>query len=381
MAKVARADIAHFMRRLARGSAERVTSAAASARILAAAVPERFRGGAGQPEIILHAGGHRTGTTSIQAFILQERRTLAAQGVNVLRTGQGSNGAHHRLIQAFDGQPYGRLKMHLLEAELRQAFPRKVLLSSELAKNAVVHGRGHRLIDGLRAAGAGRVQMLLYLRSPFALANAAYAELTASLELGGEAFGDFAIRHDAGPAYRYDFFLDLAARDDVSLVVRPYSEAVRRSIVSDFEAALGVRIGAPAEPRYNSSLGPVGLEAMRLMAPWCGQMGVPARSRLAVRLRGIAGSLGEAGFWGIDPSHETLLPTADRRTEEFAQGLWAMSWREAIGEERRPLNLFDPSDAGQQALLQSTLWRMRQTAFGSGGTPHKARRSLITRST
>jgi hypothetical protein len=374
-------NIASSLLRLGRGAGTRLRTAPSLAWILLAALPARLRGEARQPQLILHAGGHKTGTTSIQAMILNARGALAAQGVHVLRTGQGRNGAHHRLIAAFDGQPLGRLATKLLQAELRHAHPRKVLVSSELAKNVIVNGRGGRLLDGLRQAGVSRVQLLLYLRSPFGLANAAYSELTASLALGGASFAEFLSGHDTGPAYRYDQFLDLARRDDMDLIVRPYSEAVRRSVAADFAQAIGVDFGQAQEPRHNSSLGPVGLEALRRIAAECAEIDAGVQSRLAISLRAIAAALPEAPFWAIDAAHEAMLETADRRTDAFARVLWGTGWREAIGEERRPLNLFDPGDHGQQALLDSTLRRMRHTAFGSGGTPHEARRSLITRST
>jgi hypothetical protein len=315
-----------------------------------------------RPEVILHAGEHKTGTTTLQAVIRRERGKLGRQAVHVLRTGQGSDGAHHRLIYFLTGQPRSTESLNWLRAELALAPPHKVLISSETAKKSIVNGDGHRLVDALRSAGAGRVRLLLYVRSPFGLANASYSGRTGRLELAGASFEDFLKSHDVAPAYRYDRFLDLAERDDVDLVVRPYSEDVRRSVVSDFAKAIGVCLDGITEPRHNGSFGPVGLEAMRLIAAQMGEIEIKLRHRLRNSLRNIARQLPEEPFWGMDPGREALLRTADSRTEAFARAVWGRGWREVIGKERRPLNVFDPADAPQRALLDSTLRHMNRAA-------------------
>jgi len=307
----------------------------------------------------LAAPSYKTGTTSIQSILPSRRRALAAQGFHVLFAGQGTDGAHHRLVFALTGDEPSRSTIALLRAELAQAGPRAVLVSSEAVKEAVVNGRGAAIIDGLRRAGAGHIRLLLYLRSPFGLASSSYSSKTSRLELAGTTFAEFVRGFDAGPAFRYDHFLDLARDRDVELVVRPYDAAARRGILDDFARTLGVALDVPTEPRRNASFGPVGLEAMRIVAAEAGPLPRPMRMRLWGPLRKIAGALEEQPFCGVDAAMEAALATADRRTEAFAQAVWGRSWREVIGEERRPLNVFDPADGEQQARLDAVLSAMR----------------------
>lgn len=332
------------------------------AAMFAAAAARRVRGRAGRPEILLHAGEHKTGTTSLQSILIAQRETLGRQGFHVLRTGQGADGAHHRLIHTLLGRLRSRTTRALLRAELAQAPPRIVVISSETVKKAVVDGEGSRVIDALRAAGAARIRLLLYVRSPFGLASSSYSSHISRLELEGATFDDFVRAQDDGPAYRYERFLDLARRDDVDLVVRPYSEAARRSIGLDFAKTLGVDLQVASEPRLNTSYGPVGLEAMRVLAAEVGPLPDAVRKRLFASVRPVARSLGEQAFWGIDESVEAALASADRRTEAFAQSVWGRGWREMIGEERRPLNVFDSSDSPQRVLLDRALRQMREIA-------------------
>ena len=350
----------HPVRRLAAGGLRRAKAAAAVTGIFAGAAASRIRGRSRPPEILLHAGEHKTGTTSLQSMLLSNRPAFEREGFHVLSAGQGPDGAHHRLIHMLLGRRPSRTTAALLRAELAQAAPRTILISSETVKKAVVEGEGERVIDALRAAGAARIRLLLYVRSPFGLASSSYSSHTSRLDLNGARFSDFLRSHGAGPVYRYDRFLELARRDDLELVVRPYSQSARRSIGSDFAEALGLALPCSNEPRHNSSYGPVGLEAMRIMSAEAGPLPDPLRKRLYMALRPIARGLGEQPFWGIDESVEAALATADRRTEEFALAVWGRGWREVIGEERRALNIFDPAEPGQQALLDLALRDMRR---------------------
>jgi hypothetical protein len=346
--------------RVAAGALRRAKAARAVAVVFAGAAAGRIGGRAARPGVLLHAGEHKTGTTSLQSMLLSEREAFERQGFHVLGAGQGPDGAHHRLIHMLLGRWRSRTTAALLRAELAQAAPRAVLISSETVKKAVVEGEGNRVIDALRAAGAGRVRLLLYVRSPFGLASSSYSSHTSRLDLGGARFAEFLPAHNSGAVYRYDRFLELAGRDDVELVVRPYSQSVRQSIGGDFAQALGIELGCLNEPRHNMSYGPVGLEALRLMTVEAGPLADPLRKRLYTALRPIARALGEQPFWGIDESREAVLATADRRTEEFAHAVWGRGWREVIGEERRALNVFDPADPGHRALLDLALRDMRR---------------------
>jgi hypothetical protein len=314
-------------------------------------------------EIILHAGDHKTGTKTIQASILSARKRLAAQGVHVVRTGQGrADGGHHALVTALHDQTLGTLDARLLETEIARAFPGRALISSEKIKRIVVEGGGHRLLDALRAAGAGHIQILFYLRSPAGKANAHYSQTTAALQMSGLTFSEFLRSSESSQGYAFECLSDLARRDDVDLVVRPYSAAVRSSALSDFADAIGVDLSGTVEPRHNRSYGPVGIEAMRRLAAEIGPIEPGVRQRLRLRVNAVARALEEESYWGVDPQHRALLEDAERRTDAFAHTVWGRGWREVVGDEDRNLNVFDPANDVQRAALEQTLEEMRRIA-------------------
>ena len=335
-----------------------------AARILAVALPKRILGTTRRPEVVLHAGQHKTGSTSLQAFILRYRAELARHGVHVLRTAQSQAGDHHRLIRPASRGIRWKARQGLIGAEMVAAHPLRVLISSETAAEVILAGGGRQLIGELRAAGAGRISLLLYLRSPYALANASYSEVVSGLEFGGPTFPEF-LRNWNETAYaRYDRFLELAEGDDISLTVRPYHAEARRSMAADVLAALGVDFPFDEEPRLNASLGPVALEAIRHIAHELKPMARERRWLLSERLRAIGRTLAERPFWGMDAGHELLIADAEQRTDDFARAVWGKGWRDVIGEERRPVNSFDPADEDQKLLMEATLRTMRAAAAG-----------------
>jgi hypothetical protein len=274
----------------------------------------------------------------------------------------------------------------LIKAEFLHAEGVTILLSSEVAKEVVDQGRGQQLIEALRAVGAGDVHVLLYVRSPFAFANALYSQQTSAFTAGGANFVDYLRSLNHSSYFEYENFLNLARRENVALTVRPYDESARRSAVADFLKAIDVNLPAIEEPRLNRSFGPVALEAMRVL----GEEIVPLkrdeigktitiadlsiRYRLRDRLREIAGSIQEEPFWGMDPEHEALLAAADRRTDEFARAVWGRGWREVIGDEHRAKNVYDPQDPAQERLYRHLVHEMRaakREMTGSRGTPDR----------
>ena len=78
----------------------------------------------------------------------------------------------------------------------------------------------------------------------------------------------------------------------------------------------------------------------------------------------IGRSIPERPFWGVDESIERLLAEPDRKTDAFARAVWGKPWRDVIGEEKRPLNTFDPAtaNAAQLASFRTLQAQVRQAA-------------------
>lgn len=340
----------------------RAASAADAAQIVAAAVPHWLSRSGARPEVVLHAGQHKTGSTSLQTFIGRSRAQMAAQGVHIVRTGQSLAGDHHRLVLARPGALRTKARLALLRAEFAQAAASRLLISSETATELIHAGGGHGLIDLLRAAGAGKVTLLLYLRSPVELANSAYSEVISGLEFGNPDFAEFLASWNETAYLHYDHFLELAERGDVVLKVRSYGPRAQQSIVRDFLDTLDLDLPVDDEPRVNGSLGPAALEAIRLLSKELAPLPREVRWRVSERLRGIGRALPEQPFWGMDCGHRRLIADFEERTERFAQAVWGTGWKEQIGDEGRGRNVYDPACPDQGQLVETALQVMRAAA-------------------
>jgi hypothetical protein len=315
-------------------------------------------------EVILHAGQHKTGTTSIQSFLAERSDELAGHGLYVPTTGRFWTGTHYVLISALADEQQEKAAVRQLAAELAEVEQDRVLISGEVAKHWIVEGAGARLIDNLRAAGAGRVHILLYLRSPFALANAAYCQRTGSLVLKGATFEEFLPRLCAERYFDYDQFVRLRERDDVSLTVRPYSSEARRGVTRDLLRTLGVELELKEEQRLNTSYGPIAIEALRRFGaqePGLRSMALQHFMHLMFR---IGRSISERPYWAVDDRVRQMLAEPDRKTDEFSLAVWGRPWRDEIGDEDRPINIFDPgsADAEQRAIFEELQARIREAA-------------------
>lgn len=309
------------------------------------------------PELVLHIGKHKTGSTSIQASMLRQRRAFLRHGIYPLRSGQGSDGAHHALLYQLDDRPVRPVSGKLVAAEIARAGSRRALISSEVAWEIIAAGSGDRLIDLLRAKGARQVHLIMFIRCPYASANSMYSQKTGSLLLKGKTFEEYLPEYDASALTDHKPLLDLSKRQDVDLTLRPYGS----DVVADFARTIGVNLPA-GDRRENRSFGPVAVEALRLISTELEFKDAAHWDRVRNHLRRMAAAVDERPFWAIGPEHEARLSTAERRTEEICRAIWGKGWREALGQEQRPRNVYDAADGTQRAGMLRLLEKMRLAA-------------------
>lgn len=202
----------------------------------------------------IHIGTHKTGTTSIQAFLALNRERLSAKGV-VLPTA-GSDGdpgvaTHHKLARELNAtaSPTVRTELDAVGNELRQSSATVACLSSEdftfLWDKPAALERLRNVI--LQANFTPRIVVYLRPQVPYLIAifaenvrhgyrKAFHEYLDDVLTRGHYVWGD-----GAGPPFDYDRLLDAFAavfgRD--ALIVRRYRAAApSRSLLISFARAI-----------------------------------------------------------------------------------------------------------------------------------------------
>jgi hypothetical protein len=260
-----------------------------------------------RPNILLHIGMTKTGSTAVQRVLAKRRDALAAQGVCYpVSPGPGGN---HVMVPAACCEPAKHARFNPNDwrglspadavARFRRDFAaemaalpegtRLVLLSAEqcsaLLTTAEEIGRLHALL----APHAARIRVLVYLRRQDAHFASAWVE---GLRAGSDAPPAFPA---GGPETqpRYDYAAMLArweaAFGEGAVEPRIYERRDLKDgdVVSDLLAAAGIALDIPGDDpdrRANASLHPDAIALLRLMRPKLAALPGPLRVRFVEAL-------------------------------------------------------------------------------------------------
>lgn len=219
------------------------------------------------PPFILHIGRHKSGTSSLQAYLAAHPERLAAEGIVYPRAGRQGI-AHHALAgvlqqRAMREDPQ-RAQTTLaqfrldLGRELAGSTARRILLSSEAFQNG-------RASDVAQAFDPAASSVVVYLREQADYVVSSYQQLVHARQHSGPL-----ATYAEAPAVDYDQFLAgwRAAWPASSLQVGVYARQalLRGNMIDDFFARLGIEVDASDEPQdRNPSIGGALLELKRLL--------------------------------------------------------------------------------------------------------------------
>lgn len=219
------------------------------------------------PTFILHIGRHKSGTSSLQAYLATHPERLAAEGIVYPRAGRQGI-AHHALAgvlqqrsmredpqRAQDTLQQFRLD---LGRELAGSTAQRVLLSSEAFQNA-------RASDVAQAFDPSDSSVVVYLREQADYVVSSYQQVVHARQHAGPLAA-----YAEAPPVDYDQFLAgwRAAWPARSLQVGVYARQalLRGNMIDDFFARLGIEVDASDEPQdRNPSIGGALLELKRLL--------------------------------------------------------------------------------------------------------------------
>jgi hypothetical protein len=315
---------------------------------------------------IVHAGGHKTGTSSLQAFLALNRKRLLKRGYLVPNVGH-INGEHHRLIFSLAGAPIAPRHASYgddLAEELRRHDHDHVIISSErletLFRSEAAFWEVMRRFSSL----GYRIRLVYYVRNTPQLLNSRYNQVVRSYGMD-DRFSTFVERNTARGSPT-DRLLKLSSDQTIEWIIRPYDAHVRaEGIERDFLDCIGLgdfRQSASAV-RSNESIGPVAVEAARRSMKELKaedvqltrhQRGLCSRELIAAV---TAAAIKEPAYCGLTTQLVRTIETAQQaRNDEFAQQVWGRSWTEVFGADigrdyvSNDLDDIRPSAAQQEAL-------------------------------
>lgn len=129
-------------------------------------------------QVILHIGPHKTGTTSIQAFLSSNRNVLSERGILYPDAGRGRIGKpqhwHFGDAIARGDKEYLVKFQKDLSAEIERLSPSTLLFSTEVLSREAIHEDNFRTIREI--FDSAQIKILLFLRRQDSLLASRYAE-------------------------------------------------------------------------------------------------------------------------------------------------------------------------------------------------------------
>jgi len=338
--------------------------------------PFRSQGGTGprrpgKRRCILHVGSPKTATSSIQFVLKANRERLLEDGILIPRSGQTASGSHRHLAFSLAGHPAPREAAaadRKLAREIAASDAETILISSEFLWSILTRkDAAERVIDQLRSMDLD-VTLLFYVRNQPQYFNSIFQhDANFRRRRGFQEFVGGARRNMA--RYGYSRWLGFAETHGVPLIVRPFSEEVRKGgVVEDFLAAAGVaslsHYNIAAELRR--SVGPftvaVAQSLMRRIgnrAKLTEQQASDCRHALRSELR--RRGIDDHGYCGLTTKLAAEIEQAfSNDNANVAQAAWGMPWQEMFASDVG--QKFEPNDyamtgvpADRRQLLEEVL--------------------------
>jgi hypothetical protein len=203
------------------------------------------------PRLYLHCGLHKTGTTSVQHFMMNEAETLARAGVLYPKTGRpwAAGGQHNLAWQLTKDRRYSPEwgNLDALAAEI-DGFTGDVVLSSEDFESLLVTPDGLRPLAELAAAGGRTLTPILYVRHQADYLESLYYQcLKAGFAEEYAGFVSEAVERGEVRRHEWRFVFDFGrALESLGGVaggevrVRNYHVLERGSVIRDLLGVIGV---------------------------------------------------------------------------------------------------------------------------------------------
>lgn len=319
----------------------------------------------------IHIGPHKTGTTSIQWFLRENRTELLKHGYFVPESGN-LNGGHHPLARQLCGEevpPHHRLAVSKFIAALTGTLSEAVVISSEsleaLLRTRVYANTFFNLIRKLNL----EPKLVVFPRNQPQLINSRYVEVVKGFRRS-EPFETFVSEEVHQPIFSYSDLIVLAKEFDAKLIARPFTgQMIVEGVVAAFLQAIGLDPSRfpNTEIRRNEAAGPftvsVARDVSRLIADSGRQLTEVQARRCKRKLTTYLQDegLADTGYCGLSNAlAQQIEKYWQQDNNMFARQVWQKPWKEVfpndVGREFTPndFDIAEPDERTQRQRHQTT---------------------------
>jgi hypothetical protein len=303
----------------------------------------------------IHVGPHKTGTTSIQWFLKENRAELLKRGYFVPESG-AIHGAHHPLVRQLCGQV---VPEHQQDAgakftrAIKNTTCEAIIISSEILDGLLTNRNYARQFFSRIGELNLEPRLVFFPRNQSQLMNSRYTEVVKGF-LRSEPFDTFVQTEIRHPSFQYSHLIALADAFGAQPIAQPFTEeTITRGVLPQFLRSISIDPlqFQDTNVRRNQGAGPFTISVARDVLRSMGSSGRELRwlqaSRSGKKLTAYLDEKGvvDSGYCGLTTALARYIETECRADNDaFAQQVWGRSWAEAfaadVGREFKP-NDFD----------------------------------------
>ena len=299
----------------------------------------------------VHTGPHKTGSTSIQWFLQENRTELLERGYFIPES-ETKRGAHHALVEKLCGLELGEHREPLVARSIQALVetPAEAVVISSEALEGLLASRKHAN-EFFRRIGELKLEpkLILFPRHQPQWINSSYASSVKSFRRS-DSFQSCALGFAESPGAKFSRWVELADAHAAELIARPFTkETISQGVIAEFLRSVGINSSQfrDAEIRRNEAVGPFTVGVARDVLRSINETGKPLTwlqaRRCKVKLAAYLGERGlaDAGYCGLTTAlarHIEAKLQADN--DAFAQRVWGRPWADVFardtGEEFTP---------------------------------------------
>jgi len=288
----------------------------------------------------IHVGPHKTGTTSIQWFLQENRTELLKHGYFVPES-ETKRGAHHALAEKLAGMEVGEHREPLVAKSIRALgeTPAETIVISSEALEGILESRKHAQVFFSRIAELNlEPKLVLFPRNQPQWINSSYSFSVKSFRRS-DPFQASARVFPQSPGARFSRWIELADAYALELIARPFTkQIIARGVVPQFLQTIGVNSSSQfrgGETRRNEAVGPftvsVAREVLRSLGDNASRLTWLQAERCKIGLAAYLREKGlaDAGYCGLTTALARHIERELRLdNDHFAQRAWGRSWAE-----------------------------------------------------
>ena len=289
----------------------------------------------------IHVGPHKTGTTSIQWFLQENRADLLQHGYFVPES-ETKRGAHHTLAEGLAGLDVGEHREPLVArsiTEINETRAQAIIISSEALEGLLRNQQNIEAFFTRIRELSLEPKLILFPRNQPQWINSSYASLVQTFRRS-DSFEACALRFAQSPDARFSRWIQLAETHGAELIAQPFSkETLCRGVIPGFLRSIGISSAQFRDRavRRNEAVGPFTVSVAREVLRSIGTQMTWLQARkckveLARYLR--QNNCTDSGYCGLStPLARHVEEELRCDNDAFAQRVWQKSWADVFADD------------------------------------------------